>query len=99
MKTEKKYILGIIILIIILIANLVLLFGILNSQKILINYQSYYFEKTENLNHQERELTCKNHDLDYIKSLQNSKEIVTCCQLNVEDGAKHIDFCENILAG
>ena len=99
MKAEKKFLIAIIILIIILIANSIILFGILNSQRILVNYQNYYFDKTENLNHQERDLICRSHNLTYIKTLQNNKEIVTCCQLTEDGGLKHFESCEDIFIG
>lgn len=79
------------------IINLILLWNILLSQQTLIQYQSYYYGKTENLDHSTRELVCKNQDLDYIKSLQNNKEVIVCCQIS-KDGLNHIDSCENFLA-
>jgi len=58
----------------------------------------YYNLKYTIRNHDERMMICDTgENLVYIKSLQTSREIVTCCELLKEHGVDHIVYCEDIL--
>jgi len=60
---------------------------------------SFYYDLKNTVgNHNKREMICyTGENLVYIKSLQISKEIVTCCELVKEHGVDHIIYCEDIL--
>jgi len=87
------------IFLILLLINTLLLWQILKINKKQLRYQEYYFNLSQNLDHESRKMICDTHEnLVYIKSLQTHKGIVTCCELKKEHGVDHISYCEDILS-
>ncbi len=88
----------ILVFLILLLINTLLLWQILKINKIQLEYQEYYFDLNQNLDHEVRKVICNMHgELVYIKSVQVSKEIVRCCEVKKDDGIDHINYCEDIL--
>ena len=88
----------ILVFLILLLISTLLLWQILKINKIQLEYQEYYFDLNQNLDHEVRKVICNMHaELVYIKSLQVSKEIVKCCEVIKDGGIDHINYCEDIL--
>lgn len=89
----KEILLGIgIVLLIIIILFLYQLVRLNNMQ---VLYENHYFN-LQNLNHEERAKHCE-VGLTYIKGIQTSEDIITCCEINIFNGFKHIGECESYI--